>query len=1579
MPVVSFSQLHALRALVAAAAAFALTVVMTVVLSAAPARAAIAFLTSSTAQNGSAATLVIPRPTSTAAGNLLLAQITFEKGSDAGSDTQLTPSGWTRVVRTNQGTDLGTAVFWRVATATEPASYTWTFGQSVKAAGGILRYTGVDTANPIVSFSGNSGTNANLNALSVTAPAGSRLVGYYGIKKTSATLSTPGGMTQRYAFANEQDVRILAADEVKSTGGASGSRTSGSSVPEKWTANLVALRASANVAPTVGSISGPATVGEGGGAGYSVSASDPDGDTLTYAWSVQAGNAAVSGAATTPSVSLTFGDGPSMVTLRVVVTDTAGNSVTRELTVTVQNAAPTAVFNAPASVDEGSPVNLSLTVPADASAADVAAGFTYAFDCGSGFGAFAAASSTACPTTDNETRTVGARIRDKDGGVTTYTATVTVANVAPTATLSHSAPTEEGSPFTLQLDGAADPSSDDTAAGFGYAFDCGNGAGFGAWGSAPSATCPTDDNGDRPAKARVRDKNGAFTEYSATVSVTNVAPTATFSSPSSVAEGDEIDLELSDPEDPSGADTTADFGYSFDCGTGFDTPDGTATHACATTDDGTRSVGGRIEDKDGGASTYTATVVVANVAPSGTFSPTGVDEGAPFSLTIADVSDPSSDDTAAGFDFAFDCGDGSFGEWGANLATCPTDDNGTRTVRAKVRDKDGSESLYTATLGVANVAPTATLVIDPAGTVDEGDSFTLALTDVVEPSAADRAAGLTYEFDCGDGTFVDAGADTWSCATDDNTAPETPLAVRARVSDKDGGAGEYLGEVAVANVAPQATFAAPTSVNEGESISLTLSEIIEPSSADTSAGFGYSFDCGDGTFSDWGSEPTASCVTVDNTPPGSPATVGARVRDKDGGVSQYNSLVDVLNVAPSAIFAPTDVDEGSPIQLELADATDASSADVAAGFTYSFDCGAGSGPTTYGADNALACPTNDNGQRTVSGSIRDKDGAITTYTVDLVVHSVAPTASFDATTPVAEGSPFSLSLTDAFDPSTEDAASLEYAFDCGGGLGTFSSTASRSCPTDDDGSHDVVGKIRDKDGALTTYTATVAVDNVAPTATFSAPSAVDEGSDIDLAMTDPADPSGADSSAGFGYAFDCGTGYGAFAAATTATCSTDDDEIRTVGGQITDKDDGVSAYTASVTVNNVAPSATFSAPVTVDEGSPIELSLTGITDPSDADTAAGLGVAFDCGTGYGAFGGDATASCPTTDNGNRTVGGKVRDKDGGVREYTMTVTIANVSPNVVPAADQAGLPGIAKSFALGSFTDPGVADNPWTVNVSWGDGLTDTLTRGSQGSLGSMSHTYALAGTYTVTVRVTDKDLAWEEATFTVEVHLTDNAILGNQDVEISGANSRIMGNVHANRNIGINGSHGDVCGDLRAGGSVSNKGTQSCGTTTSGAPPVSLPNMSTYVPTTVTQTLSGDRSLNGYTCTLPAGCVVKVTGKLELRGKITGKVWFLVDKDVVVKGDLAPVDAASKLRVYSKSTIDVPGSSTIVSGQFLAEVGVKLAGSKQLVTGLFWGKQYVDMSGSGGYLRGAVISNGLIKLAGSNRSVTYDAAAIRL
>ncbi len=141
-------------------------------------------------------------------------------------------------------------------------------------------------------------------------------------------------------------------------------------------------------------------------------------------------------------------------------------------------------------------------------------------------------------------------------------------------------------------------------------------------------------------------------------------------------------------------------------------------------------------------------------------------------------------------------------------------------------------------------------------------------------------------------------------------------------------------------------------------------------------------------------------------------------------------------------------------------------------------------------------------------------------------------------------------------------------------------------------------------------------------------------------------------------------------------------------------------------MTNVAPTATFNAPASSFAGFPFTLSLTGATDPAPADV---LTYAFDCGdgSGYGAFGAASTRSCPTTFIGTRSVGGKVRDDDGGVTEYRATVqvivtydslcaltrayssnaTVANVACATLRVAEQAAARGqlLAKRVAIAAY------------------------------------------------------------------------------------------------------------------------------------------------------------------------------------------------------------------------------------------------------------------------------------------------------
>lgn len=102
----------------------------------------------------------------------------------------------------------------------------------------------------------------------------------------------------------------------------------------------------------------------------------------------------------------------------------------------------------------------------------------------------------------------------------------------------------------------------------------------------------------------------------------------------------------------------------------------------------------------------------------------------------------------------------------------------------------------------------------------------------------------------------------------------------------------------------------------------------------------------------------------------------------------------------------------------------------------------------------------------------------------------------------------------------------------------------------------------------------------------------------------------------------------------------------------------------------------------------------------------------------------------------------------GGASASLPVQVLNVNPVYTAAPNQSGRPA---AFDLGSFTDAGLLDGPWTVTVSWGDGSSESFDVTEQGAL-SHSHDYAKNGKYTVTVTVADKDGGTASGSFQVQL-----------------------------------------------------------------------------------------------------------------------------------------------------------------------------------------------------------------------------------
>jgi hypothetical protein len=1147
----------------------------------------------------------------------------------------------------------------------------------------------------------------------------------------------------------------------------------------------------ANHAPTA-SAGGPYAVAEGGAVALSGSGSDSDGDPLAYEWDLD-NNGTFETPGQNPSFSAAAIDGPATRTVTLRVSDGKGGSATSSATVSVTNVAPTATFTAPASVNEGSSFAVSLTGASDPSSADTAAGFTYAFDCGSGYGAFGSANSTSCSTDDNGSRSVKGKVRDQDGGFTEYTAAVAIQNAAPTGTLGNNGPKAEGSAVSVSFSGVSDPSSVD-AASLHYAFDCAGGslAGvtYAAAGTSSSTTCTFDDNGSFGVSGLIIDKDGGRYDATTTVTVTNVAPTATLGDDGPVDEGSSFHLTLAGADDVSAADRAAGFTYAFDCGdgSGYGAFGSSASETCATSDDGSRSVKGKIRDKDGGVGEYTGTVVVENVVPTVTLTaPASAGEGGLVAFSYS-WTDPGTADTfpAAGNSVA--CGpkgivsDKVFtpASRSGSFKCTFTDDSGAGTfaVTATVTDDDGGAGSDTTQIDVNNAPPAVTL----SGPVsaDEGDavSYSYSWTD---PGSADTFPAAGNAVDCGpkgtasDEVFTPASrSGSFKCTFTDDSGAGT-LAVTATITDDDGGVGSDTEQVAVANVAPTASFGDDGPVDEGSPFHLTLADADDASAADRAAGFTYAFDCGDGSgYGPFGSSASAACSTNDD---GSRSVKG-RVRDKDGGVSEYTGTVVVENVAPTVSFTagPASVSEdesGSELYTFSVSDPGADGFTVKPGFP---ECGTGgalvSGSlATTASGGSFRCRFADGpASPTVRVQVVDADepaGSSTAdsnvATRDVTVANVAPTVNLGGPTTADEGETKTYSFT-LSDPGDDTFAFPSGYPSCGAygelvGSPTVAGGGFQCRFPDGPHTTTVAVKVADDDGGVSSPDVEqvdiipVAVANVAPEVTAPADHSADEGESTSYGLGSFSDP-GSDSPWTVDVDWGDGSSEPSFQETATGAIAAKshsyaDNGSYTVTVTVTDKDGAADSATFTVTVANVAPSVALSGPAAADEGDTVSYSYSW-TDPGSADTFPAAGNAVDCGPQgtpsdevFTPASKSGSFKCTFSDDsgaGTFAVSATVADDDGGAGSDTEAVSVANVAPSVSLSGATEVDEGTTHTYSF-SVSDPG-DDDFAVVGAACGDNGTY-----EDGSLVSTSLGGSFACTFAdgpassdVTVRVEDSD-----------------------------------------------------------------------------------------------------------------------------------------------------------------------------------------------------------------------------------------------
>lgn len=191
------------------------------------------------AQYSGASPATVALPAGVVPGDLLVAQLAFDNGTDG--LTLTAPAGWTFVRRDDELTSFGQALYFRVATAAEPLTALWSVTNNPLCTVQLLVYRGVDPVSPLDGAVGAHGDGTALLAPALTTTAaGDLLVVVFGHDSSLTTLAADVTLTQR-AFSNTNKT-LVATDLQLAAPGVTGPWAATAGATNQWAAQALALK-----------------------------------------------------------------------------------------------------------------------------------------------------------------------------------------------------------------------------------------------------------------------------------------------------------------------------------------------------------------------------------------------------------------------------------------------------------------------------------------------------------------------------------------------------------------------------------------------------------------------------------------------------------------------------------------------------------------------------------------------------------------------------------------------------------------------------------------------------------------------------------------------------------------------------------------------------------------------------------------------------------------------------------------------------------------------------------------------------------------------------------------------------------------------------------------------------------------------------------------------------------------------------------------------------------------------------------------------------------------------------------------